>query len=107
GKPRRLPRPHGHPRGHGEEAVTDADLWAAWRFWMTVAAAVIVVAAGLLLAIWLTARSIHAHALRALKAAEQIRRNTMPVWELQTTNEVAERLLTTVRTIEVTGGNLA
>ena len=80
--------------------MTDAELWAAWRFWMLVAAVVIVVAAALLVTIWLTARSIAAHARRALAAAEAIRDNTRAIWELQTTNEVAEELRDTVRAIE-------
>jgi hypothetical protein len=79
--------------------MTDAELWAAWRFWMLVAAVVIVVAAALLVTIWLTARSIASHARRALAAAEAIRDNTRAIWELQTTNEVAEELRDTVRAI--------
>jgi len=50
--------------------------------------------------IWLTARSIADHAARALAAAEAIRDNTRAIWELQTTNEVAEQLRDTVRDIE-------
>jgi uncharacterized protein YoxC len=80
--------------------MTSADLWAAWRLWMLVAAAVIAVAAALLVTIWLTARSIAAHATRALKAAEAIRDNTRVIWELQTTNEVAEQIRDTVCDIE-------
>ena len=87
--------------------MTDAQLWAAWRVWMIVAAVIILIAAGLLVAIWLTARSIHAHAVRALKAAERIRQNTLPIWEIQTTNEVAGRMLETVQAIEAKGGALA
>lgn len=87
--------------------MTDADLWAAWRFWMIIAAAVVLIAAGLLIAIWLTARAIRAHAARALAAAERIRRNTMPIWELQTSNEVASDLLDTVQQIEAKGALLA
>ena len=86
--------------------MTDAELWAAWRLWMLVAGLVVVIAASLLVTIWLTARSIHAHAVRALKAAERIRQNTLPIWELQTTNEVAGRLLETVQAIEAKGGAL-
>jgi hypothetical protein len=74
--------------------MTDAELWAAWRFWMLVAAVVIVVAAALLVTIWLTARSIAAHARRALAAAEAIRDNTRAIWELQTTNEVPKSCAT-------------
>ena len=87
--------------------MTDADLWAAWRLWMIVATLIIVVAAALLVTIWLAARSILAHAVRALNAAEEIRRRTLPIWELQTSNEVAEELLATVQSIEAKGGKLA
>lgn len=87
--------------------MSDTELWAAWRLWMGVATAVIVVAAALLVTIWLTARSILAHAHRALRAAEAIRQNTQPIWELQTTNEVAGELLSTVQSIEAKGGRLA
>ena len=86
--------------------MTDADLWAAWRLWMIVATVIIVVAAALLITIWLTARSILAHAVRALNAAEKIRQQTLPIWELQTSNDVAEELLATVRSIEAKGGKL-
>ena len=86
--------------------MTDADLWAAWRLWMIVATAIIIVAAALLITIWLTARSILAHAVRALNAAEKIRQQTLPIWELQTSNEVAEELLATVQSIEAKGGKL-
>ena len=78
-----------------------------WGLWMGVAGVVVVIAAGLLITIWLTARKIYAHALRALKAAEAIRLNTLPIWELQSTNEVAVQLLATVRAIEGKGGALA
>jgi hypothetical protein len=80
--------------------MTSADLWAAWQLWMLVASAIVLVAAGLLITIWLTARSIVTHATRALKAAEQIRDNTRVIWALQTTNEVAEQIRDTVCDIE-------
>jgi hypothetical protein len=80
--------------------MTNADLWAAWRLWMVVATVIILIAASLLITIWLTARSIAAHATRALKAVEAIRDNTRVIWELQTTNEVAEQIRDTVCDIE-------
>jgi hypothetical protein len=80
--------------------MTSADLWAAWRLWMIVAGVVVLVAASLLVTIWLTARSIAVHATRAQRAAEAIRTNTRAIWELQTTNEVAGEILDTVRDIE-------
>lgn len=87
--------------------MTDTDLWNAWMLWMGVAVVVILIAAALLVTIWLTARSILAHALRAHAAADRIRQSTTPIWELQTTNEVAAELLATVRSIEGKGGKLA
>jgi len=87
--------------------MPDADLWGAWRFWMVVAGAVVLIAAALLITIWLTARGILSHAVRALHAAEKVRQNTLPIWELQTTNEVATELLATVESIEAKGGKLA
>lgn len=86
--------------------MADADLWRAWWLWMGVAALVIVIAAVLLITIWLTARSILAHARRALAAAERIQKNTVPIWALNTTNEVAGEILETVQSIEGKGGKL-
>lgn len=86
--------------------MTDAELWAAWRLWMMVGGLVVLIAAGLLIAIWLTARAIRAHAVRALAAAERIREQTQPIWALQTTNETARQMLETVQRIEQKGGSL-
>ena len=80
--------------------MTSVDLWAAWRLWMLVSTVIIAVAAALLVTIWLTARSIAAHATRALRAAEAIRDNTRVIWQLQTTNDVAEEIRDTVCEIE-------
>ena len=66
--------------------MTDAELWASWRLWMGVAALVIVIAAVLLIIIW---------------------RSTLPIWALETTNEVAGEILATVQQIEAKGGALA
>ena len=86
--------------------MSDAELWAAWRMWIVVATAVVLLAAGLLITILLTAKRILAEAGRALRAVEVIRANTQAVWELQATNEVAERILATVEAIEQKGGAL-
>jgi uncharacterized protein with ACT and thioredoxin-like domain len=87
--------------------MTDADLWASWRLWMALATVIVLVAATLLIVIWRTARGIYTEAVRALTAAEKIRVNTMPIWALETTNEVAVEMLKTVQHIEHTGGALA
>lgn len=86
--------------------MTDTELWSAWWLWMGVATLVILIAAALLITIWLTARSILAHARRALAAAERIRESTIPIWALETTNEVAGQILETVQSIEAKGGAL-
>ena len=87
--------------------MTDADLWAAWRLWLGVAVVVVALAAALLVAIIVTARGILTEAVRARTAAEAIRVHTLPIWQLQTSNEVAAELLTTVQSIESHGGALA
>lgn len=87
--------------------MSDAELWSAWRLWLGIAAAVVLIAAVLLITIWITARQILKHAVRALNAVEAIRGNTQPIWALQTSNEVAEGLLETVQAIEKKGGALA
>lgn len=87
--------------------MSDAELWAAWRLWLILAVVVILIAAALLITIWLTARSIYAHAVRALAAAQKIQAHTAPIWALQTSNEVAQGLLETVQSIEKKGAALA
>lgn len=87
--------------------MTDAQLWSAWTLWLGVAVVIVAVAAALLIAIVRTAQGILAEAVRARTAAEAIRVNTLPIWALQTSNEVATGLLTTVRAIEANGGALA
>lgn len=87
--------------------MSDADLWAAWRLWMAVATLVILIAAGLLITIWITARKILRDSVRAWQAVEAIRVNTLPIWALQDTNRVAEHILETVQAIEHKGGQLA
>lgn len=87
--------------------MSDADLWASWRLWLGVAVVVVALAAGLLIAIIVTARGILAEAVRARAAAEAIRVNTLPIWQLQTSNDVAADLLATVQSIESHGGALA
>ncbi len=87
--------------------MNDAELWAAWRIWMGVAVVVVLIAATLLVIIWLTARQILRDAVRALNAVEAIRAQTQPIWGLEQTNLVAEDILATVQAIEAKGGLLA
>ena len=86
--------------------MNDAELWSAWRIWIIVATVVVLLAAGLLITILVTARRILGEAGRALHAVEIIRKHTQPIWELQTTNNVAGQILQTVEAIEQKGGAL-
>ena len=74
---------------------------------MGVAAVIVLIAASLLVIIWLTARAILTDAVRALHAVDAIRAQTQPLWGLENTNLVAEDILKTVRAIEEKGGLLA
>jgi len=51
--------------------MTDGELWSAWRIWMGVATVVVLIAATLLVIIWLTALGLartmrHRHSLAKL-----------------------------------------
>jgi hypothetical protein len=87
--------------------VSATEVWASWRIYISVAAVVVVIAASLLILILVSARAILRDAVRALNAAETIRKNTLPIWELETTNDVAVEIRDTVRAIEAKGGALA
>lgn len=86
--------------------MSDDALYSAWLLWTAVAAVVVLIAAGLLIFILVTARRILAEAERALAAAEVIRRQTQAIWQLQDTNVVATRILASVESIEAKGGAL-
>jgi hypothetical protein len=87
--------------------MTDTDLYRLWHLWLAVAGAIVVVAAALLVAIWLTARGIEREARRALRAVERIRAATAPIWQLDETNRVADELLAAARDLETHGGQIA
>jgi len=65
---------------------------------------IVVIAASLLVTIWLTARGIESQARRALVAVEHIRASTQPIWALDSTNQVADDLLAAARDLEAHGG---
>ena len=87
--------------------MSATEVWASWRIYISVAALVVVIAASLLILILITARAILRDAVRALNAAETIRKNTLPIWGLETTNDVAVEIRDAVRSIEAKGGALA
>src|SRR5262249_2851786 len=69
------------PDGREGKAMTDADLFRLWYLWLAIGGAIVVVAAALLVTIWLTARGIESQARRALVAVERIRTSTQPIWK--------------------------
>lgn len=79
--------------------MTDAELLGRWYLILAMAGGVVLVAAGLLLAVLLTARQIERTAGRAHRAVRQIAENTRPIWDLDATNAAAWRLRETVRSI--------
>jgi heme exporter protein D len=87
--------------------MTDADLYRLWYVWLAIGGAIVVVAAALLVTIWITARGIEQEARRALAAVERIRESTRPIWLLDETNRVAEGLAVTARELERHGGKIA
>lgn len=64
-----------------------------WTWSLIGGAVVIVIVAALLLAIIATARSIDAHALEIWKTGKNIAANTVSIWMLDRTNQVAQKLL--------------
>ena len=87
--------------------MTDADLFRLWYVWLVIGGAVVVIAAALLVTIWLTAQGIEAQARRALASVERIRTATAPIWQLDGTNQVADELLAAARDLETHGGMIA
>ena len=87
--------------------MTDADLFRLWYLWLATGGAIVVVAAVLLVTIWLTARGIEREARRALAAVERIGAATRPIWKLDDTNQVADELLAAARDLEAHGGAIA
>lgn len=87
--------------------MTDSEFITAWLAVVAVVAVVILIAAGLLLAILLTARSILGHGAEALEAAEHIASDTQVIWALADTNQVAGEILATTERIEANGAVIA
>lgn len=84
----------------GVVLISDSDLGRYWTIGLILAALVVVIVVVLLLAIIVFARRILAAAVRCLHAVEKIRANTLPLWDLATTNEVAADILTTAASIK-------
>ncbi len=87
--------------------MSDAQILNFWLIGLGIAVVVIVVVAGLLIAVAETARRTLALANTALHVAEQIERNVQPIWALQTTNTVMAGMADDARRIEGQTGAIA
>ena len=87
--------------------MEDASLYAQWHFWLIVAAVLVVAAATLLILVIYQAKRILKYAGTALGVVTEIKENTMPVWELQKTNEVALEILAGAENIKAHTGLVA
>ncbi len=87
--------------------VEDSTLYTIWAIGLAVVGVVVVLVAVLAVVILATAVRIKRTALKALASGESIRRRTLPLWQLETTNQVAAELLEAARSIEAHGNALA
>lgn len=71
-----------------------------WTWSLIGGAVVIVIVAALLLAIIATARSIDAHALEIWTTGKNIAGNTVSIWMLDRTNQVAQKILQAALSID-------
>lgn len=72
--------------------MTDQQILTYWSMGLIVAVLVVVIAAALLIAVFMVARSIERGAGAALGIVKQIREHTQVIWALQDTNQVALQL---------------
>lgn len=87
--------------------MDDAALFNTWFLALGIAAVVVVIAAGLLLAVLTTARSIEKGAAGALGLVQEIRENTQVIWALQDTNKMATQLDESAEAILNNAGEIA
>lgn len=80
--------------------MSDSDLLARWIIGLVAAGVIVVVVVALLLLIINEARRILNAAVRCLHAVRSIRTHVEPIWELHTTNTVAEELVSGAQSIE-------
>lgn len=79
--------------------MNDPALYNQWIFWLIIATVLILAAATLLILVIVKARRILRLAKAALGLVIEIKKNTLPIWELQQTNAVACDILETAKDI--------
>ena len=78
-----------------------------WTWSLIAGAVVIAIVALLLLAILSTARSIDKHALDIWNAGKSIAANTVSIWMLERTNQLAREILASAQSLDDTTRALA
>jgi|GEM_PF-5198744 len=71
-----------------------------WTLSFILAGVVVLLVAALAILILVAATAIKTQAVRALSAGAKIREQTMPLWALESTNNVATQLADAARSIE-------
>ena len=87
--------------------MTDGDLYSTWYLALAAVGVVVVIAAALLITVWLAARRILKLAGAALGLVQQIKENTDGVWALQATNATATGILEEAAAIRAHAGAVA
>ncbi len=77
----------------------EEELYNQWYLGLAIAVVIIVIAAILLVMIWMAAKRILKLANAALDLVIQIKENTNSIWELQDTNKVAVSILNEAKNI--------
>ena len=87
--------------------MNDAAYYNQFYIGLAIAGALVVVAAILLIMIWMAARRILKLATAALSLVIKIKENTMSIWGLLETNHKAVSILSEAETIENSAGLVA
>ena len=87
--------------------MNDTAYYNQFYIGLAIAGAIVVVAALLLILIWMAARRILKLATAALTLVIKIKENTMSIWGLLETNHKAVNILTEAETIENSAGLVA
>ncbi len=87
--------------------MNDAQYYKEFYIALAIAGAIVVIAATLLILIWVAARRILKLANAALGIVVNIKQNTLSIWELQNTNHKAVDILNEADTILGSAGAVA
>lgn len=87
--------------------MENTELIDEWWIGLAIVAAIVVIAAFLLILVWLAAKRILRLAGTALKVVKEIRYNTQSIWELEKTNGVAVNIQEEAQAIESHAGLVA